>query len=448
MNAPSDNNSYITGVTDSSLLQENEVFRNVDITVAVLGLTHGIMMETSKNEDRRINRGEENLLGDSPVLAVVSGVKEASSEQMHLPSMPLQNANLSVNSKPRRYEFMALWPANEENKRSTLTFTRRIKRTCVNETYSYSNEKLILAVSLMKGYEIITLGQVSIPFTFSEENIHVQLPVRTTISHVEYAASKMKGLKFRKNKMKRRSKMNNLVKPLAFHDDPSRIFSFHEDSMLNVLIQTLTIDESVCSNESFTTQPMSMGESATCSLSDTMQIDEDLKMHDLGPAGCDDSSQGRSLTAGEFIDIKRKVDILGKSSSSDLFNGIVNTNSTGEISQLKGSQDDSYVANGEPDNRMIQQLNNLPKLPNQGKLLSQKLNGCTIELNSPLVVRRQNEQTNDNFFPTVSVTSHSTDSLNTSFEMVDDFGFTGSGAETSTKDDGTTTSSWTYTSWM
>ena len=245
--------SRISQSTKTSYLDTAcEDIRLVDITITIIGITHGILMQPSKDGRKKINTGRESPLNE-PVLAVVSGLNSISSELSHVLSLPLENdtssfqSNTNKNTNTNTYEFMAQWPGDlEENQQSTLTFTRKVKRSRhyhINKAYSYSSERLILAVSLMKGNEIITLGQVNVPFTYSEKKAHVQLPVRTNISLVKQAAAEMKGWKFRakktthyNNTFKRFKKMS--VKPLAFCDDPKRVYSFHDDSMLSVLVQT------------------------------------------------------------------------------------------------------------------------------------------------------------------------------------------------------------------
>ena len=244
------NYSSMTDGTESFQSDMEEESRFVDVTINILGLTHGIFMETSRSEGKKINEGFTSPLGDQPVRAVVSGFKDASSQISHITSIPLKEVNSELNPRRRLYEFMALWPSNPEDNcnQSSMTFNRRIKRSRIrnsNEDYSYRNEKLTLAVSLMKGYEIITLGQVNIPFIFSKESTHVQLPVRTTVTHVENAAAEMKGIKLRRESTwKTNMKKNKIVQPLAFSDDTGRAYRFHEDSLLSVLVKTkLTFDK-------------------------------------------------------------------------------------------------------------------------------------------------------------------------------------------------------------
>jgi hypothetical protein len=424
----------------------DEQVRNVNITITVLGLTNGVIMKTNKNEEKKINRGDTSFLGDVrvPVVAVVSGFQEASNEQSHLPSMPLKSIDLPPNSHPRIYEFMALWPAHhlEENNGSTLTFTRRIKRRRNNnfdEGYSYSNERLTLAVSLMKGCEIITLGQVNIPF-YSESNVHVQLPVRTTASLVEQAAAEMKGLKFATKKYpKRRIRKNKPIKPLAFCDDPARTFQFHEDSMLSVLVQTQVNDETVCSNSDVSEiESMSKEEYSFPAFNINTVVPIKNKIKSMKTASISDY-QTESESKGEDSSVQTSTMSDGNSRHELVVDTFVNINGKNDDSAASthtDSKTETYInsiedVNGSNKTQKIPIVNPTPReiFENNGPIC-QHLDGIVSHpsnLSSPTMnddgFQTQNVQLDSNNFPSIGVSSQSTDSGENSFEMVDEFGF-------------------------
>ncbi len=424
-----------------------EEFRDVSITITVLGLTHGILMESKKHDGNNCNLSKNgDYLDQLPVVAVVSGLKEASNAQCHLPSLPLTKTKISYNLKPRKYEFIALWPNIAGQEQSNLTFTRRIKRKMRRKdnhsSYPYSNERLILAVSLMKGFEIITLGQVSIPFSFSDNKVQTQLPIRTTLSHVQEAAAEIKGVKYKDPMFLSR---NRFVKPLSFTDDPERVFSFHQDSMLSATIQTQVNDSEIQKFnlddiKSFQSGGLSAS-SQVSSISGQTPMMEEEKMESNNMtyshtvSSSEDDSLSQCLVEDAFVSFENKENKVGPFELEQ-----TNIDEVIDDDYPFTALNETFLGNNRvlyqtTDNDMNQifrgdmqdtscQLNSLKfiEIYNNGSfpstLSSPTVTGCigpTVH-DSPRTFNRKKELDAESYFPTVDVSLESTSS---DYEEVD-----------------------------
>lgn len=458
--------------------EDLEEFRHVNITISVLGLTHGILMDSKKDEENSNGSVETNLrkCENSPIVAVVSGLKEASNTQCHLPSMPLKQTSISHSLKPRKYEFIALWPNIAGQEQSNLTFTRRIKRKKRRGGYSFSNERLILAVSLMRGYEIITLGQVSIPFSLCDEKVQIQLPIRTTVSHVQQAAAEMKGVKKRKDPMLRLSR-NRFVKPLSFTDDPDRLFSFHRDSMLSVVVQTKVhcempmndkLNEDRFHRERRDVHHFSRHDQKTNNVGEssndiplgtntTFSSGEDSQSQCLTTFSSDEDSQSQCLIQDTFVGIEKDFGLSKQIQAEhkeqeeideaiDAKNQSTYYNSEEQIDRYCKQENDSAPYDASNPNFVHILHKSIPS-----NISSPTFSGCNnVQLHdSPKMMDMKNDGNDDNFFPTVRVESSCSDDYEeVEFEALDNFGFPSTSFSLNDQDDAMTTSSWTYNSWM
>ena len=439
-----------------------EEFRHVNITISVLGLTHGILME-SKNDEGNLNGTAETSLKRceySPVVAVVSGLKEASNTQCHLPSMPLKQTSISYSLKPRKYEFIALWPNFAGQEQSNLTFTRRIKRKKKrgdDRGYSFSNERLILAVSLMRGYEIITLGQVSIPFSLCDEKVQIQLPIKTTLSHVQQAAAEIKGVKKCKDPMLRLTR-NRFVKPLSFTDDPDRLFNFHRDSMLNVVVQTkvhceMPVYDKV-NNDRF------HGERVVHHFSR-----HDQKKNKVGESSndilfgtnttysSDEDSQSQCLIEDTFVGIENDCRLSNQMQAEykeeeeidvaiDAKNRSTYYNREDQIGGDCKQDIDSAPCDFSNPNSV-----HIPNKSIPSNISSPTFSGCNnVQLHhSPKMMDLKIGGIDEEFFPTVRVESSCSDDYEeVEFEAIDNFGFPTTSLSLNDEDEEMTMSSWTY----
>ncbi len=456
--------SYESDTTETTQfqLETHEDVVLVDITVTIIGLTHGILMQaTSKHERKKINAGgEQNPFEfDEPVLAVVSGFNGISNELSHLLSLPLKNITPSFQSKSGMYEFLALWPAPdlEENQHSTLTFTRKVKRTrnydhdTKEAYYSYSSERLVLAVSLMKGSEMITLGRVNVPFSYSEKKVHCSLPVRTNIQLVKQAAAEIKGLKFRPKKTKFHKSTS--VKPLAFCDNSKRVYSFHEDSMLSVLIQTQATQRSISSRRETLLHGLQnqlspnvhvnvhvddlsqsdnfgvSGGNSSINFDDNIDYDGRISHPDEESSQSHNSSSDKSLSSctHSFLSPTHSISDLSLDSNSSQSNTLI---------------EDAFISIKDNANDPITTTSTNNYDGKSLLYLSEKVRDATeerVELNNEVQAKKTD---NYGFFPTVRVNS------SISFDSIDDQGFPSSSTSSEAKDDTFTTSSWTFTSWL
>lgn len=257
------------GTESTSFDTIDEDFETTKIKVQLLGLMNGIVMETTNREASRINAQKTNLLGSEPIFAVVTGFHEVPEKGVvvstHLPSLAVEKQAFSANNK--KHMLMAMWPADFDprgDQTSTVVFQRKMKKTPVQslasvqpnskKTCVYTTESLVLAISLMRGKEMITLGTVNVHFTGSEtRSIQVNLPVKLSKYGVKKAQAMMKGTKV--NKKHRRKNRRRLMKPLSFKSDPTRSYRLDEDTILSMLIETEKADLSTTNDASFEYHP-------------------------------------------------------------------------------------------------------------------------------------------------------------------------------------------------
>lgn len=239
--------------TFDSGVQSEDAFESTQIKIQLLGLTNGIVMETTGREDRRIKANKKKLLGDEPVFAVVTGYHEAQGTETkriiasHLPSVPIEKQS---GSKGKKHHLMALWPAdfdpNQGTQTSSVIFTRKAKKAPIQslksvqqnntKTRMYTTEILSLSVSLMRGTEIKTVGTVTVHFTGADSKpTQVNLPVKVTKYAAKKASAKMKGEKMKRKDC--RAKLKPL-KSVSFKGDPTRSYRLDEDSVLSLVIET------------------------------------------------------------------------------------------------------------------------------------------------------------------------------------------------------------------
>jgi len=230
-------------------------FEPIDVKVQVLGLVNGIAMETTHKESQKIHDGTSNGLGNVPVFAVVTGFNEIKRRNKvvatHLPSIPLETPASSIGKK---HQYVAVWPADfdpQGNPTSCTTFARKMRKVPIKslegvqtndtKTCMYTTEKLVLAISLMRGNEMITLGAVNVHYTGAEtQSVQASLPVKVTKEAVKKVAADMKGVKVKKHSNRRAKKeKRSFVKAQSFKGDPGRSYRLDEDAVLTIMIQSL-----------------------------------------------------------------------------------------------------------------------------------------------------------------------------------------------------------------
>lgn len=254
-----ESNSFDTSCSaaDGTNVNNDPSFESMHIKIQLLGLMNGIVMETSHREAHRIKNNKSKALGDVPVFAVITGFnevppgnyqRERTLVATHLPSIPIENV---ASSQGKTHNFMAVWPADFDptgDQTSTVMFTRKMKKAPIKSlagvqtnsttTCMYTTESLILAISLMRGSDMITLGTVNVHFTGAEtSSVQTNLPVKVTKNSVNKAVAQMKGEKIKKKWNKNKNK-RKLLKPLSFKGDPSRNYRLDEDAVLSLLVET------------------------------------------------------------------------------------------------------------------------------------------------------------------------------------------------------------------
>jgi hypothetical protein len=230
-------------------------FEETQINIQLIGLTNGIVMETSGREARRIDANKVSLSGDEPVFAVVTGFHEVKGSgaivASHLPSLPVETQR---KSKGKKHTLMAMWPADFDPngaKTSCVTFTRKMKKESIQslepvqknntKTCMFTTQSLSMSISLMRGNEIKTVGTVSVHFTGAESKpTQMNLPVKVTKYALKKAVSQLKGEKMKKKHAK--SKLKPL-KPVTFKGDPGRTYRLDEETVLSLLIETSKTDD-------------------------------------------------------------------------------------------------------------------------------------------------------------------------------------------------------------
>lgn len=244
-----------TESTSFDSVESGDQFEQTQIKIQLIGLTNGIIMETTGREARRIDANKVTLLGAEPVFAVVTGfheVKGGAIVASHLPSLPVEK---QMNSKGRKkHTLMAMWPADFDPngaQTSCVTFARKMKKESIQslepvqknntKTCMFTTQSLSMSISLMRGNEIKTVGTVSVHFTGAEsKSTQMNLPVKITKYALKKAVSQLKGEKMKKKHTK--SKLKPL-KPVTFKGDPGRTYRLDEETILSLLIETSKTDD-------------------------------------------------------------------------------------------------------------------------------------------------------------------------------------------------------------
>lgn len=251
--------SILATATDSTSfdsLQGEYLFETTKIKIQLLGLMNGIIMETTGREESRIKKKKTNLVGSEPVFAVVTGFNELPGGKnvvvaTHVPSLPIEKQTVS---NKKKHLLMAMWPTDFDphgTPTSTVTFTRKVRKTPIESLSSvqtngkttcvYTTESLVLAISLLRGKEMITVGAVTVYFTGEENSsVQVNLPVKNTKYAVKKAVKQMKG-----KKLKKKHCINKIkpMKPVSFKGDHSRMYRLDEDATLSILLETSKVTE-------------------------------------------------------------------------------------------------------------------------------------------------------------------------------------------------------------
>jgi hypothetical protein len=450
--------SSYSALSDATSYQSSgsEDFRYVELNLTVLG-QNGILIKTRKNEEKKMKKDGTDQVESTPVLAVVSGYKEEVNGLAHLTSMPLREIKNQqcINTNQKSREYMALWPSNlegsNEQNQTKLSFTKRIRRSridCSKEDYTYSKEKLILSVGLMKKNELITLGQVSIPFVFSTQGLRIQLPIRTTLFHVEQAASELKGIKLHRYEgVKKRRMKSSTLKSLAFSDNPGRLYKFHEDSSLSVMIQTKLVNQAEYYRNR-TPFKFSLSESSSLRSGNTQSQYSIIKSNINLPKkqiSVTNTAQETNKEANEIDDSYESIKIC------DSLDDSCDDQTNDEYTTVDDLVADTFVHIGNEKKTSASSIQKRQKTKHDENEKSTQLNRssttfstcATSKLDSPPVYENQ---FGENYFSTVTVTSASTDSFSDSCDDdLDSYAFPSLTASSLTKND-SITSSWTFAS--
>lgn len=246
------NKNSLDNVRSKSVLEKDDQ-DEMEIKIQLLGLTNGIILETTSKETKKIKSGKSKLIGDEPVFAVVTGFHEVQAKEKtvvasHIPSLPIE-LHTGTKRRGNKIGMMALWPADFDTSgtaTSTTTFTRKmnsktiesLKDVQTNETQTlmYTTESLTLSISLMRGKEMITVGTCTVHFTGTETNsMQANLPIKTSKYAIGKAKCQIQGKKMKKKYEKMKQKP---MKAVSFKGDPHRSYRLDDDAILSILIQT------------------------------------------------------------------------------------------------------------------------------------------------------------------------------------------------------------------
>ncbi|GFH59180.1 hypothetical protein CTEN210_15656 [Chaetoceros tenuissimus] len=230
----------------------------MEIKIQLLGLTNGIILETTSKETKKIKSGKSNLVGNEPVFAVVTGFHEVQAKEKtviasHIPSLPIE-LHTGTKRRGNKIGMMALWPADFDTSgpaTSTTTFVRKMNsktieslrdvQTNETQTLMYTTESLTLNISLMRGKEMITVGTCTVHFTGTETNsMQANLPIKTSRYAIGKAKCQIQGKKMKKKYEKMKQKP---MKAVSFKGDPHRSYRLDDDAILSILIQTSKVKD-------------------------------------------------------------------------------------------------------------------------------------------------------------------------------------------------------------
>lgn len=185
-------------------------------------------------------KSSKSQLNCTPVMAVVSHFKKISSSKTeigtHFPSKPLSKPSSSYGSSKTCQIFR--YKANfEPNGLSTLQFSIVMKK---KDSTRYKSEKINFRVGIMRGAEMIKLGDATLVLTGKERNLTTDLSIRTSIPGRHDLESNTKNGKKLRKKVKRRLFSKNrrkAWKPKFFSDCPDLKFSMEDEPVLQVNIE-------------------------------------------------------------------------------------------------------------------------------------------------------------------------------------------------------------------
>jgi len=225
-----------------SIISKSSSFQMMDITITV-DVMDGLVMEVKKMS------GEPSL-GTTPINAVISAMKNVSSSRQiatHVPSLPLSLPSNNFSGKV--HNLFVRWPADFDphgDALSTFKFSRLMKKSpvltesCSLSHLSFEPENIELAVGLMRGSEIITLGKANISIHGDEfDEMTVDIPICTAKGVVTSKKirepSPMRG-SADGNQSKKATKT---LKPLSFSRDTKRKFHLNEHAMVRLHVKAV-----------------------------------------------------------------------------------------------------------------------------------------------------------------------------------------------------------------
>lgn len=225
-----------------SIISKSSSFQMMDITITV-DVMDGLVMEVKKMS------GEPSL-GTTPINAVISAMKNVSSSRQiatHVPSLPLSLP--SSNFSGKSHNLFVRWPADFDphgDALSTFKFSRLMKKSpvltesCSLSHLSFEPENIELAVGLMRGSEIITLGKANISIQGDEfEEMTVDIPICTAKDVVTSKKirepSPMRG----STDGNQSKKATKTLKPLSFSRDTKRKFHLNEHAMVRLHVKAV-----------------------------------------------------------------------------------------------------------------------------------------------------------------------------------------------------------------
>jgi hypothetical protein len=215
----------------------------MDITITV-DVMDGLIMETKKLNG-------EPPLGTTPINAVISAMKNVSSSRQiatHVPSLPLSLPSNKFSEKS--HNLFVRWPADfdpQGDALSTFKFSRLMKKgRAPLDKHSLSHQTFVpenieLAVGLMRGSEIITLGKANFTVHGDEfEEMIVDIPICTAKDVVTPKKirdpSPMRGTADGNSSKNKPIKM---LKPLSFCRDNKRKFHLNEHATVRLQVKAV-----------------------------------------------------------------------------------------------------------------------------------------------------------------------------------------------------------------
>jgi len=220
----------------------------MDVQIGI-DIMEGLVMECVKNK-------EESPLGSTQINAIVSCNKNVSRSRQistHVPSLPLSVPVASFGDKV--HNFLVRWPADFDphgDALSTFKLSRLMKRDAfysdIPGMYTgFVPDEIELAIGLMRGSEMLTLGKTKLIITGNETNeMIIDLPISNEKEVVKNNQRDPSPLRRKSSKIFGNSPKGTVktLKPQSFSADKSKKFHLTDNAMIRLRVQLFPRQES------------------------------------------------------------------------------------------------------------------------------------------------------------------------------------------------------------